>query len=153
MRLLAQTTDANRLSHLHGQCFSEAWSADYIAALLAQPATIALICDSGFVLVRVAGGESEVLSLGVTPAARRRGIGSILLGEALNQARTHGATVMFLDVGAGNSPAIALYKRFGFAQVGSRPGYYTKAGAAPEDALVFRVDIAPVPVGNAVQLG
>ena len=153
MRLLAQTTDANRLSHLHAQCFAEAWSADYIAALLAQPATFALICESGFILVRVAGGESEVLSLGVTPAARRRGIGSALLDEALDVARSHGAAAMFLEVGAANSSAIALYKRHDFAQIGCRKGYYAAPGSPPQDALVLKVEIPPVPVGNSVQLG
>jgi ribosomal-protein-alanine N-acetyltransferase len=153
MRLLAQTTDANLLSHLHAQCFAEAWSGEYIASLLEQAAIFALIAEDGFVLVRVAADESEVLSLGVTPAARRRGVGSQLLAAALDEARRRGATVMFLEVGEGNSPAIALYKRHGFNQVGCRKAYYRAPGRAPEDALLFRVDIAPVTVGNGVQLG
>lgn len=153
MRLLAQTTDAARLSQLHAQCFADAWSSDYIAALLRQPAVFALFSENGFVVVRVAAGESEVLSLGVVPAARRRGEGAVLLGAAVAEARLRGATVMFLEVGQQNSPAIALYKRHGFVQIGCRNGYYAAANGAREDALVFRVDIPPAAVGNGMQLG
>lgn len=60
---------------------------------------------------------------------------------------------MFLEVAEGNLPAIALYKRHGFAQIGCRKGYYTSPGARPADALVLRVEIPSAPVGNSVQLG
>lgn len=153
MRLFAQTTDANLLSHLHAQCFADAWSSDYFASLLAQESVFALFSENGFVLARVAGGESEILSLGVTPAARRRGLGSALVGAAIDEARRRGASVMFLEVGAANSPAIAVYKHCQFHQIGCRKAYYRKPGGGAEDALVFRVDIPPVTVGNAVQLG
>ena len=128
-------------------------SASSYGALLAEAATFAMISEDGFILVRVVEGESEILSLGVTPAARRRGIGSALLAEALEGARARGATAMFLEVEEGNLPAIALYKRHGFAQIGCRKAYYTSPGTQPKDALVLRVQIPPAPVGNSVQLG
>ena len=153
MRLLALTTDSNLLARLHAQCFAQAWSAESFSVLLAEAATFAIFCGDGFILVRVVEGEAELLSLGVTPAARRRGIGAALLEEALRQAASRGAAAMFLEVAATNSPAIALYKRYGFAQIGRRKGYYALAGAPPEDALVLKVQIPPAPVGNTVQLG
>jgi [ribosomal protein S18]-alanine N-acetyltransferase len=153
MRLLAQTRDAALLARLHAECFAEPWSAESFAALLEQPATFALITNDGFILVRVAGDESEVLTLAVRPAARRRGIASAVLIEAAKQAEEQGAKAMFLEVGASNSPAIALYKRFGFAQVGCRGAYYAVPGGGSEDALVLRVEIPLARVGNRMQLG
>jgi ribosomal-protein-alanine N-acetyltransferase len=153
MRLLAQTRDAILLARLHAESFAESWSAESFAALLEQPATFALIANDGFILVRVAGDESEVLTLAVRPAARRRGIASALLIEAAKLAEERGAKAMFLEVGAANSPAIALYKRHGFAQVGCRKAYYAAPGGEREDALVLRVEIPLARVGNGLQLG
>ena len=153
MRLPAQTTDAELLARLHAQCFVDAWSADSFAALLAQPTTFAIGAGDGFIVVRVAGGESELLTLGIIPAARRRGAASALLRAGLEEAGRRGAAVMFLEVGSRNFPAIALYKRHGFAQVATRKSYYAGSGGTPEDALVFRADIPPVPVGKGLQLG
>jgi [ribosomal protein S18]-alanine N-acetyltransferase len=153
MRLLAQTRDAALLARLHAECFAESWSVESFSALLEQPATFALIANDGFILVRVAGDESEVLTLGVRRAARRRGVASGLLIEAARQAEEQGARVMFLEVGATNSPAIALYKRHGFAQVGCRKAYYAAPGGGRQDALVLRVEIPLSRVGNGMQLG
>ena len=153
MRLLAQTRDPAVLARLHAECFTESWSVESFAALLVQPATFALIANDGFILVRVAGDESEVLTLAVRPAARRRGIASALLIEAAKQAEEQGARAIFLEVGATNSPAIALYKRHGFAQVGCRKAYYTAPGGGRQDALVLRVEIPLARMGNGLQLG
>jgi ribosomal-protein-alanine N-acetyltransferase len=41
---------------------------------------------------------------------------------------------MTLEVRVGNQPAIALYEKFGFVSVGTRPGYYVDTG---EDACIM----------------
>ena len=53
-------------------------------------------------------------------------------------AETAGAHAVFLEVASDNTAAIALYEREGFAPAGIRRGYYAKAGAPPQDALVLR---------------
>lgn len=153
MRLLANTSDAQSLAALHEQCFSEIWSAESIAALLATPGTFAVEAQTGFILMRVAGDESEVLTLCVTPAARRRGIASALVREAAKHALELGAERVFLEVNSANLPAIALYKRLGFAEVGRRKAYYAGTEGRRDDALVLRVEIPLLRVGNSVQLG
>jgi ribosomal-protein-alanine N-acetyltransferase len=57
--------------------------------------------------------------------------------EALAAARARGAAAMFLEVAAGNTPALALYAREGFAEVGRRRRYYADGA----DALVLRRDL------------
>jgi [ribosomal protein S18]-alanine N-acetyltransferase len=155
MRLLADTTEAHLLASLHAQCFLDAWSAESIAALLATPGTFAGVSEEGcgFVMIRVAGDESEVLSLGVTPAARRRGTATVLVLDAADVAASRGAVWMFLEVDRTNLPAIALYKRLGFAEVGCRAGYYEDVHGRKSDALVLRVGIPLLRVGNPMQLG
>jgi ribosomal-protein-alanine N-acetyltransferase len=66
--------------------------------------------------------EAEVLNLAVDPPWRRRGVGSALLAGVLERAR--GA--IFLEVAEPNSPAIALYRKQGWVDVGVRYGYYNQ---------------------------
>lgn len=155
MRLVADTSGASLIARLHAQCFREAWSEASIAALLETPGTFAGVSDdeNGFVMVRVASDESELLTVGVTPAARRRGNACLLVQEAANYAASLGAVRMFLEVNQTNFPAIALYKRLGFGEVGRRAGYYMDAQGQKEDALVLRVEIPLPRVCNPLQLG
>ncbi|MBI4184038.1 MAG: ribosomal protein S18-alanine N-acetyltransferase [Proteobacteria bacterium] len=140
--------DATTLAALHGACFAEAWSVADFAALLALPGASALIAEGGgeavgFVLVRAVGGECEILSMGVRPADRRRGLGARLLDRALAEAARAGAGVVFLEVAIDNIAALALYRRAGFREVGRRSRYYrpTGTGRPAADALVLRLDL------------
>jgi [ribosomal protein S18]-alanine N-acetyltransferase len=155
MRILADTTQACLFASIHAESFSDVWNEAWIASLLAQPGTFACLADdeSGFILVRAAGGEAEVLTLAVRPAARRRGVGLTLVTKGAEEAARRGATAMFLEVSCTNLPAIALYKRIGFTEIGRRPGYYTAADGCRVDALVLRLEIPLPRVGKRLQLG
>jgi ribosomal-protein-alanine N-acetyltransferase len=95
----------------------------------------------GVILCRVAAGEMEVLTLGVTPAARRRGVAQALMAAALPAARDLGATEVFLEVAVDNDAAIALYDRLGFRKTGLRKSYYDRRPNGFMDALVMRLDL------------
>jgi len=84
----------------------------------------------------VAAGEAEILTLAVAPPARGQGLGRRLLLAAIAHARVLGADTMFLEVGADNPAALALYARLGFAKVGDRKGYYQG-----RDAFVLRLPL------------
>ena len=93
--------------------------------------------DDGFVLARAVAGEAEILTLAVAPAARGKGLGRALLQAAISKAQALGAQTMFLEVGADNPAALALYAGLGFTKVGDRKGYYQG-----RDALVLRLPLA-----------
>ena len=126
------------LAALHAACFPDPWDAAAISALLVTPGTFAYAHEDGFVLARAAAGEAEILTLAVAPAARGQGLGRALLQAAIIRAQELGAEAMFLEVGADNPHALALYAGLGFAKVGMRKGYYSG-----RDALVLRL---PLPV-------
>ncbi len=63
-------------------------------------------------------GEPQVVSMWVDPARRRSGLAGRLLDAVMAWARDRGAERVHLWVTEGNSPAIALYERFGFAFTG-----------------------------------
>jgi len=128
--------DTASLAVLHAACFSDRWDVAAIAELLATPGAFAFHHQDGFVLARVAGGEAEILTLAVAPHARGRGLGRALLHAAIARAERQGAEVLFLEVGADNPHALALYAGLGFAKVGIRKGYYSGG-----DALVLRLSL------------
>jgi ribosomal-protein-alanine N-acetyltransferase len=78
--------------------------------------------------------EAHITTFGVLPDARRTGVGARMLLAVADLALELGAARLTLEVRPTNAPARRLYERFGFAEVGRRPRYYTDDG---EDALVM----------------
>lgn len=78
----------------------------------------------------------EIVDVAVREDLRGRGIASKLLEKTLREARDLHTMSCFLEVRAGNTPALALYGAAGFRRVGLRKGYYS---APREDALVMEL--------------
>ena len=89
----------------------------------------------GWAGVLVIAGTADVLTVGVVPSARRRGLARRMLAALYAEAARRGATEIFLDVRVDNDSAIALYRNEGFAELGRRRGYYD---AGRVDSLVMR---------------
>jgi ribosomal-protein-alanine N-acetyltransferase len=132
--------DPAPLAALHAASFAASWDAAAIAALLATPGAFAFHHGDGFVLARVAEDEAEILTLAVLPEKRGQGLGRALLQAAIARAQELGAQSVFLEVGADNPSALALYAGLGFAKVGVRKGYYASASGG-SDALVLRLPL------------
>ena len=131
------TDDVAALVLLHAAAFADGWSAQSLRDLFATPGVFAFAAPEGFILVRAAGDEAEILTLAVVPAARRNGLGRALVRAALAHARTLGILNLFLEVGAGNDAAQRLYRGLGFVAVGRRKAYYGE-----EDADILRLPIS-----------
>jgi RimJ/RimL family protein N-acetyltransferase len=86
--------------------------------------------------------SSHVADLGLMVAARhrRRGIGLALLERAVEWAREAGVRKLELHVFPHNTPAIALYERFGFAREGLRRSHYRR-GADYLDAILMAYEL------------
>ena len=128
--------DTAPLAVLHAACFGDAWDAASLRTTLAAPGAFAFHDRDGFVVARVASDEAEILTLAVTPGARGKGLGRALLNAAIAEAQRRGAKAIFLEVGSDNPAALALYAALGFANVGSRKGYY-----GGRDAAVLRLSL------------
>jgi ribosomal-protein-alanine N-acetyltransferase len=63
------------------------------------------------------------------------------MDAVLRQLHAQRAEALFLEVDETNPPAIALYRRLGFHEVGKRPNYYQSAAKGPTGALVMRRDL------------
>lgn len=84
--------------------------------------------------------EAHLLNISVTRAAQRRGLGRALLGHLLSNARRYDLRHCFLEVRPSNLPALALYRRAGFAEIGRRKAYYP-APEGREDAIVMKLEL------------
>jgi [ribosomal protein S18]-alanine N-acetyltransferase len=138
--------DLDRVLELELSLFGEeAWSRQMLVGELGQqPASrYYLVAESdgaiaGYAGLLAAGGQADVLTIAVAADRWSQGIGSRLLDRLLAEARTRGATEVFLEVRADNARAQRLYQWRGFAEVGIRRGYYQPSGM---DAIVMRLDL------------
>jgi len=142
--------DLDLAASLHGLAFAplgeRAWTRQDMAELLASPGAAGWLLASaeraiGFALCRVAADEAELLTIAVHPEERSRGAGRALLTAVIDHARTAGARSLFLEVGADNPAARALYVTAGLAAVGQRKAYYRRGEGPPADAVVMRLTL------------
>jgi [ribosomal protein S18]-alanine N-acetyltransferase len=80
--------------------------------------------------------EWEIENVAVSGPARRRGLGSRLLGEFVRMVRERGGREVFLEVRESNLAARKLYEKWAFVEAGRRKAYYQDPA---EDALILRL--------------
>ena len=142
----ARLADGALLARLHATCFAKSWNEEAMATFIAGPGTLCLIgladgarrTPAGFLIARCAADEAELLTIGVVPACRRRGLARALLERAVAVLRESAVTHLFLEVDRGNTAALALHHALGAAPAGQRPGYY-EDGA---DAAIFSLALS-----------
>lgn len=119
---------------------TDPWSVEQFWSELSQPTRRYFVAQIDGAIVGYAGSfvlspEADVQTMGVAADQRGRGIGAILLTTLIEQAIQAQATQLILEVRSDNAAAIAMYQRFGFERISSRPNYY-----APDvDALIMRL--------------
>jgi len=139
--------EENALLALYDACFDEPFGAESFRTLLASPGVWATLAWTGeprsdtavgFAVARCAADEAEIITIGVTPSAQRRGIGTALLADLIVRAVALGAKRIFLEVSEQNPAAIALYEAAGFERVGRRENYYRSKTKGAVAALIMR---------------
>jgi ribosomal-protein-alanine N-acetyltransferase len=97
-----------------------------------QPPTSEYII--GYVGAWLMVDEAHIVAIAVREAYRRRGLGELLLSEAIDQALDNGQEIVTLEVRRSNTGAQALYEKYHFLKVGVRRRYYSDNG---EDAVIM----------------
>lgn len=114
--------------------FIDSLAAGYIAEVL-EGAGVGMV---GYFLAMPGVDELHLLNVTVTPAWHGHGHGRALLDAVAARGRALGLATLWLEVRTSNQRARALYSRLGFAEIGTRRGYYPDQGRR-EDAVVMRL--------------
>jgi [ribosomal protein S18]-alanine N-acetyltransferase len=130
-------SDLPQVIAIERRAFPSPWSLSMFVLELSKPSGICLAALQGgeivgYVICARYDEAYHVMDIAVDPDHRREGIGSALIEAVVERA---GADANYtLEVRVSNLGAIALYERYGFRGVGTRPRYYADNG---EDAIIM----------------
>lgn len=135
-----KASDVAAIAELEKLCFSDPWSADSIASELVNPLSYWLVAEVDGQVAGYVGSQSvldaaDMMNIAVSPEYRRRGVAKALVNELIAYLSKNDVIALLLEVRVSNEPAITLYEKMGFQQVGRRPNYYRNPR---EDALILR---------------
>jgi ribosomal-protein-alanine N-acetyltransferase len=102
----------------------------------------AIITDQnllGYICFWIFDTEMHIINFAIRPEKRGRGFGEILLGSIIEKGIARGVNYVWLEVRPSNLPAMALYTKLGFTEVGRRTHYYSETN---EDAIIMSLDLA-----------
>lgn len=136
---LATEKDLAVLLQMDKAIFPDAWTEEMWKSELARTDATCLLLEMdekavGFAVVTVLFEDAELPKIALLPKQRGLGLGKMLLDALEMQAKTHGATAMFLEVRVGNSAARKLYETNGYEKLRVRLRYYPDG----EDALEMK---------------
>lgn len=131
--------DLPKVAALERRCFSDPWSEAIFRQSLTNPQSRFFVAVSedgiaGYAELAFALDEGDLTNIAVSPEFRRQGLGQALLDRVIGTASELKLSRLFLEVRVSNEPAIRLYEKNGFTDVGLRKDYYTDPR---EDARVM----------------
>ena len=129
-----------QVAALEKLCFSDPWSENSVASELNNKLAYWLVAVDGDTVAGYVGsqtvmGETDMMNIAVHPDHRRNGIAESLVNSLVEGLKGLESHCLTLEVRASNAPAIGLYEKLGFTQVGLRKNYYRNPR---EDALILR---------------
>ena len=117
-----------QVAELEKLCFADPWSEKSIASELGNIWSYWIVALDGERVVGYIGSQSsadetDVMNVAVHPDYRRRGIAESLIESLIRELKNRGSHALMLEVRDSNEPAISLYEKLGFQQVGLRKNY------------------------------
>jgi ribosomal-protein-alanine N-acetyltransferase len=138
----ATGADLAVLLALEEASFSDPWGEGDVTSYICRETAMCFTATDesgvvGYIIGTKIPPEGEIYRIAVRSDKRQRGIGYRLLSYALKTEIGHGVETVFLEVRSKNSPAIALYKAYGFSECGKRKNYYQNPS---DDAIIMIKD-------------
>lgn len=134
--------DIQGIFEISNLSFKLPWSIDSIRSELNNPLAKYIVAKDidtntilGFIGIWIIAGEGDITNIAVHPDFRKLSIGENLLSSMINLCASLDCNIINLEVRSSNIPAISLYKKFNFSEVGLRKGYYEDN---KEDAILMQ---------------
>ncbi|MBO9512923.1 MAG: GNAT family N-acetyltransferase [Variovorax sp.] len=147
---LAQAADAREIAELSRDAIERGLSWRWterrvMRAIRSEETNVAVARRDGailgFAIMQYGDDEAHIVLFAVRAPHRRQGVGSALLAWLEATAAVAGMRAIRLEARIGNAPAKAFYRRHGFTECGSSPGYYEDV----EDAVRMVKRLGPAP--------
>lgn len=140
--------DINQAARIEKECFSLPWSEKSFQDSISREDTLFLVCEdtcpqsnapviTGYIGMYLSFDEANITNVAVHPSYRKMGYANALVTTAKTKAKEHQIEKIFLEVRVSNAPAIALYQKMGFENLGIRKNFYDHP---KEDAYIMCCD-------------
>lgn len=144
--------DVPAVAEIEKMCFSLPWSEQSLIDSVKREDTMFLVCEEfdeknsddtgdensnivGYIGMYLSFDEGDITNVAVSPAHRKKGYGEALVSKAKELAREKQLEMILLEVRVSNAPAISLYKKMGFEELGIRKKFYEHP---VEDAIIMK---------------
>ena len=136
--------DVDEVHALECSVFPHPWSRGNFTDSLASGYDAWTVRDAagvlaGYYILMYAVDEAHLLDVAVAAGRQGQGLGRHLLDRIGARAREQGMESVLLEVRPSNERALAVYRRYGYREIGRRKGYYPAHGGQREDAIVMRI--------------
>jgi ribosomal protein S18 acetylase RimI-like enzyme len=147
LRALGDSPDAFGATLADAQARPDDTWRQLLAQAVASASHLPLLAEvagvpAGLAWARFEAGVAVLYQVWVAPEYRGRGVAHALLTRAIGWARERGAGAVELDVTAGDTPAVRLYRRLGFEAVGGAVPMANRAGLREQAMRLTWPDVA-----------
>lgn len=142
-----QPSDFELLWRIDQTCFAPgiSYSRAELKLYMRRPGSFTLVAEDGASAIGIGGflvaeadrGSGHVITIDVVAAARRSGVGSLLLSAAEERLKAARCRSVELETAVDNISALSFYKRHGYSVVRTFPRYYSNG----VDALVLEKEL------------
>lgn len=133
--------DIEETAHLEEIIFSHPWSKKSIESTLLSSDNVCLVVydsekniQAGYCIFTTSFEDADLCRIAVLNDYRRNHLADRMFKTAFEKLEKKGIKRVLLEVRESNNAAIALYKKYGFEQIGKRKNYYSEPA---EDGLVY----------------
>jgi len=142
IRKMAES-DLEKVLKIERECFSDPWSENAFRSDLKNELASLIVAEFektivGFSNLYIVAGEIQIGNFAVATGFRNRGVGKKLMERVVETAKDNNCGQLILEVRKSNTPAIDLYKSYGFVETGMRKDYYNNPN---ESAILMTMEL------------
>ncbi len=135
--------DLDRIHDIEKECFTDPWSLESFKSDLNNNMAYPLVVVSdkeiaGYSCLYIVSGEMQIGNFAVAKEYQGHGLGKMMMSEIIKLANDRSSEAIYLEVRESNTPAVNLYKAYGFRPVGRRKNYYR---SPMESAIVMAKEL------------